>query len=205
MRINSKAGVQRAAFDGASAGEGLSVFFSQNGNSTARYRALVRAMLSEGEFDVGEFYISPPVVTTGVAGRLSRMVAAAVCPGATSWSVEISAVPAPDTIPEETADIILSSSKCCTAPVGVTRVGERWDYNAGSGGTQSFVAYPGRRVTRVTGYGLGGGGSIQVPTRPLITVPAGVSVELDPQGAMIPNATFTLTNLDWVVEFLESA
>ncbi len=206
MRILSKGQTQRATFDGEGAGEGLSVFFSQNGDSTARYRCLVQAMLSEGVYDVGEFFISPPLVTTGTAGRLSRMVAAAVCPGATSWSVEVSSVPLADgSIPADTADIILASSKCCTAPVGVSRVGERYDYNAGSGGTTAFVALAGRRITGITGYGLGGGGSIQIPTRQLITVPAGVSVNLEPGAILLPNTTIILTNLNWVVEFVESA
>jgi hypothetical protein len=203
MRINSKAGTQYASFDGAGAGEGLAIFFSQNGNASARYRVLVQAMIGEGVYDVGEFYISPPIITTAIPGRLSRMVASACCPGATSWTVEVSAVPAPDTIPAETADIILASSRCY-APFGVYRVGERYDYNSGSGNA-NFVSLPGRRVTGIAGYGLGGGGSIQIPGRPLITVPAGISVALAPEASLLPNATVVLTNLDWVVEYLESA
>ncbi len=202
-RINSKGNVQRLTFDGSDAGEGLAIFFSQNGDSTARWRCLVQAFLGEGVYDVGEFYISPPLATAR-PGRLSRMVAGAVCPGATSWSVELSAVPDSEgLIPAETSDVILGSSKCYSAP-GVNRVGERYKYHAGTG-TQNFTVLAGMKVTGIAAFGLGGGGTIVIAGGDTITVPAGVGMNLAPGVSISPNSIINFTNVDWTIEYLESA
>ncbi len=200
-RVNSKGNVQRLTFDGSDAGEGLSIFFSQNGDSAARWRCLVQAFLGEGVYDVGEFYISPPLATVR-PGRLSRMVAGAVCPGATSWSVELSAVP--DTeglIPAETGDVILGSSKCYSAP-GVNRVAERYAYHAGVNG--NFTVLPGMKVTGIAGISTGAG-TIVIAGGNTITVPNGTSANLSPEGSIAPNSVIAFTNIDWVIEYLESA
>lgn len=206
-RINSKKGVQYEAFDGAAAGEGLAIFFSQNGDSVCRYRCLVKAMIGEGVFDVGEFFISPPGVTS-IPGRLSRMVAGAVCPGATSWAIQISAIPSNDeeTIPAETADIILSSSRCCTSPIGVTRVGERYNYVADSSpsGLSTFTVRAGMTITGVAAIGLTGGGTIDLGGDSIV-VPEGISMNMEPKAPLVPNQLITLSNVDWVIEYLESA
>lgn len=203
MRINSLAGVQRAAFDDADAGEGVAIFFSQNGDSVCRYRVLVQAMIDEGVYDMGEFYISPPLATAR-PGRLSRMVAGAVCPGATSWAVEVSAVEADVPIPPETAEVILASSKCCTSPIGVTRVGERYNYKA-LNGTGNFVVQPGMVVTGIATTGLSGGGTWSIAGGDSIAVPAGSSVNLAPEVPLSPGSFIAFVNVDWVIEYLESA
>ena len=204
MRINSKAGTQQASYDGADAGEGLAIFLSQNGNAVSRYRFLVKAMLSEGVYQVGVFYSSPPAIAgDAVVGPLSRMVAGAICPGATSWTVDVSC--ADLTVTPETADIILASSKCFTSPIGVTRVSERYAYHSGTG-VQTLTLLPGQTVTGIGAFGLAGGGTIVIDAGNTIIVPDGVGIGLDPK-AMVRSATpaISFTNVDWIVEYLESA
>ncbi len=205
MDINSKLQqLQEATFDGKDAGEGLAVFFTQDSSCVCRYRFLVKAITSQGVYDVGEFYSSPPAATTR-HGRLTRMIAAAVCPGVQGWAVQVSAVPDSEgLIPEEVAEIILASSKCCTAPVGVTRVGERYRYAAGAG-TTTFRVAPGQRVTGIGATGLAGDGTITVAGGNTIVVPAGIGVSLEPNASIAPNSAIVLTNVDWLIEYLESA
>lgn len=215
-RVNSRL-VEVVSYDDTDAGEGLAVFFGQNGDSVARYRFLVKAKTDQGVFDVGEFFSSPPLSTSSNPGRLTRMIAGAVCPGATSWTVEVSCVPeyqdAELVTPEDdTAEIILTSSKCCTAPIGVTRVAERYLFATGNsfGGTQDFIVLAGRKVMGIAAYGLPGGGTIAISgitgvITGTITVPDGVSVNLEPGASIAPNSLITLGNVDWVVEYLESA
>lgn len=202
MRLNSKDGVKEAAYDGADAGEGLAVFFSQNGNSNSRWRFLVKAITSQGVYDVGVFYSSPPPATSP-PGRLSRMIAGAVCPGALSWIVQASNVKQQEIVPD-TAEIILTSSKCFTAPIGVTRVNERYAYNANSG-TQNFTVLAGMKITGVAAVGLAGGGTIVVAGGATITVPDGIGTNLEPLASLPPNSVIAFVNVDWVVEYLESA
>jgi hypothetical protein len=210
-RVNSQTN-EVAAYDDADAGEGLAVYFSQNGNSVARYRFLVKAITDQGTFDVGEFYSSPPLATSR-PGRPTRMIAGAVCPGATSWAVEVSCVPSliegELVLPEDdTAEIILASSKCCTAPIGVTRVAERYEFASGSspGGSQDFTVLAGQRITGIAAYGLPGGGSVSISgIAGSISVADGVSVNLEPGASIAPNSLITLANVDFVIEYLESA
>jgi hypothetical protein len=207
VRINSLGGVQHAALDDTDAAEGLSVFFSQNGESVCRYRVVVKARIDQGLYDMGEFYISPPF-STDQPGRLSRMIAGAVCPGATGWAVEVTAVPSNDegTIPSETADIVLASSRCCTAPVGVTRVAERYQYVADSNvGISSFTVRAGMRITGIAAIGLTGGGTITIAGGATITVPENISANLEPEASIAPNSIIAITNCDWVIEWVESA
>jgi len=201
-RVNSRLVVE-TDFDGAEAGEGLAIFFSQGPVDVGRYRFLVRAITSQGTYDMGEFYTSPPGATA-IPGRLTRMVAGAVCPGATSWNVHVSCVPSPETPADETAEVTLTSSKCCTAPIGVTRVAERYAYHAGSG-TSTFTVRAGMRVTGIAVVGLTGGGTITIAGGDAITVPVGVGMNLEPGGVIAPNSAIVLTNVDWVIEYLESA
>ena len=206
MRINSKGNTQYAAFVGDGSGEGLAIFLSQNGHDVTRYRFLVMARIDEGTYQVGTFYSSPPNATA-IPGRLSRMVAAAVCPGATSWSVEITAVDIENDITPETADVILTSSPCYSSPVGVSRVSERYGYFAGSAVVpEDMNIPPGQTVTGIGAVGLAGGGTITIAGGVTVTVPDGVGVSLSP-GAAIPFgiAAIHFVNVDWVVEFLESA
>lgn len=203
MRINSRAGTQEVAFDDVDAGEGLAVFFSQNGESTARYRFLVKAIIDTGVYDVGEFYSSPPLATV-IPGRLSRMIAGAVCPGATSWRVSVSAVrDSEGQIPEDTADIILASTRCF-AQMGVTRVAERYNY-AASNTTGTFTVQAGMRITGIAAYGLGVGATVVIAGGNTITVPTGVSIALEPGVSIPPNSNISITNCDWVIEYVESA
>lgn len=203
MRINSKLGTQYAAFDGVGAGEGLSIFLSQNADATARYRFVIKAMLGEGLYDVGEIYSSPPSVTNP-KGKLSRMIGGAICPGATSWGVEVSAVADSEgNIAAETAEVILASSRC-QSPIGASRVGERYAYHANTG-TQNFTVLAGMRITGIAGIGLTGGGNIVIAGGDTITVPEGISANLEPGAIIVPNSIIAFTNLDWGIEYLESA
>lgn len=206
MRINSKSGTQYATFDGSAAGEGLAIFLSQNGDSAVRYRFLVKAMIGEGVYDIGEFYSSPPL-STAIPGRLSRMIAGAVCPGTTSWGVQISAVPdVNNNIPAETAEIILASSRCCTSPIGVSRVSERYQYAAGStGATDNFLVLAGMKITGISAIGLIGGGTVVIGSDNTITVAEGVGINLAPEASISPNTTILLSDVSWVIEYVESA
>lgn len=209
MDINSKLRSQVAALDDTDCGEGLSIFFSQNGDDTVRYRFLVKVKTDQGLYDIGEFYSSPPLATPTRPGRLSRMLAAAVCPGAVGWSVEVEAMPAVGVevaIPPEVAKIILNSSKCCTAPVGVHRVNERYLYSAGSVAVATnIVVPPGRTVTGIAVIGHTGGGIVSVGGGDTITVPENVSMNLQPGAHLPPNALISLDDVDYVIEYLESA
>jgi len=67
-----------------------------------RYRFLVKAMIGEGIYQVGIFYSSPPNIG-GASGPLTRMIGGAVCPGATSWAVDVSAVDVGEGVTPETS------------------------------------------------------------------------------------------------------
>ncbi len=201
MRINSNLR-EEATYDGLDAGEGLAIFFSQNAGASARYRFLVKAITNQGPYEVGEFYSSPPNATV-LPGRLSRMIAGAVCPGAKSWAVEVSCI-ALEAISPETAEIILTSSRCCTSPIGVTRVAERYNYRTVTT-AGNFTVLAGQRVTGIAAFGLTGGGTITIAGGATITVPAGVSVNLEPGAIIAPNAVIAFANVDAVIEYLESA
>ena len=86
MRLNARAGIQAATFDGPG-GDGLSVFLTQNTLDPTRWRFEVYAHFDGGaKLSVGKFYSSPPAATVP-NGQLTRMIAAVVCPGAVSWTV----------------------------------------------------------------------------------------------------------------------
>lgn len=201
-RLNSKGNSQEVAFDGSDAGEGLAIFFSQPGDAVTRWRFLVKAMIGEGVYDVGEFYSSPPLATAR-PGRLTRMIAAAVCPGATSWVVQASAIPIAEVITPETAEIILSSSKCYSQ-VGVTRVGERYAYHSGTG-TQNFTVLAGMKITGIAAIGIGAGGTVVIAGGDTVTIPTGMGANLAPESSIAPNSIIAFTSVDWIIEYLESA
>jgi hypothetical protein len=202
-RFNSKAGTQRFTFDGADAGEGLAVFLSQTGDATNRYRFLVEAMIGEGVYDVGTFYSSPPTATA-IPGKLSRMIAAAICPGATSWAVTVAPVKGVEDFASEDAEVILASSRCFTSPVGIDRVSERYAYHANSG-TQNFTVLAGMTVTSIGAVGIGGGGTVIIDGGDTISIPTGIGVNLEPKSPIRPNSVIAFNSVDWAIEYLESA
>lgn len=211
MKIQSKSGSQFAALDDDTAGEGLAIFLSQDSSDFQRYYIEVYAKTNSQESLVGYFYTSPPRCTTP-GGPQSRQVGAAVCPGAQSWSVLIRG--AIEGNPPETSDITLTSSKCCTAPVGVSRVGERYRYDAGGGlGATSRVILPGQVVTKVIASARAAGpGTFDVGTgEAAIHVEAGHTYVLEPKAPLsvfdLAGAFLALhfTDLDWVIEMKESA
>ncbi len=211
MRINSSKQVQHATFDGEKAGEGLAIFFSQGALDVARYRFQVSADVDQGTLQLGVFYSSPPSATTPT-GPLTRAIAMAVCPGATGWSVDVLRVdvPAEGPLTQETANLILSSTKCCTAPVGVTRVGERYVYGAGDslGGADTVVVPAGRVIKSWSAVASGGtDGAVQMPPAigPIIAVPAGFSVSAEPGAAFIGIESILFTNVEYFIEYLEGA
>ncbi len=215
MKVQAKAGSQWARLDDSDAGEGLAIFFSQSESDTVRWRFDVYAKVDNGaELLVGWFYVSPPSATDPI-GPVTRQVGAAVCPGAITWSVCASPALGSVSATNESNNITLVSSKCCTAPVGVTRVGERYGYLADTspGATQVVsTILPGRTVTAISAFGLAGGGTVQINSGPTITVPSGVGLNLEPK-ALIQKVdastgaspTISMTNVDWVIEYLESA
>jgi len=210
LKLQAKAGSTYCALDDDTAGEGLAIFFSQSAKDTARWRFDVYAKLNTGQvLLVGFFYVSPPSATDPI-GELTRQVGAAVCPGAKSWTVIASPVGGPQAVVNETADITLISSKCCTAPVGVSRVSERYGYRANTtpGGGQSTQILFGMTVTGVSAFGLTGGGTIVLGSGNTITVADGAGANLEPKALIrLPTTTpsITFVNVNWILEFLESA
>lgn len=205
MKIQAKAGPQFAAYDDESAGEGLAIFLSQRAQDTVRWRIEVYAILNHAELLVGVFYTSPPLATNP-NGSPTRMVAGAVCPGAISWKVMVSAAEGWQNAPQETADLTLASSRCCTAPIGVTRVGERYAFATGAGSGSTLTLKPGQTVKSLSAIATTGAASVQIGfTGGTIIIPNGVRVEFGPMPNLAPEALITFANVDWVVEFLESA
>jgi hypothetical protein len=210
-RVNSRAGTQQFGLDDSDSGEGLAIFFSQGGESVARYRVRVLVCIDQGVYDMGEFYISPPVVTAAPPGSLSRMVAAAICPGATGWRVSVTPMVGPGGSPppeDETANIVLASSKCCSSPIGVSRVGERYGYISGTAISPTVVNYSvlaGQTITGIAALGLTGGGSYSINGGTPILIPAGSSANIEPQSPIPPNSVITFDNVDFMIEFKESA
>jgi len=206
MKVQAKAGYAFASLDDSDAGEGLAIFFSQSATDTQRWRLEVYATLDNGmNMLVGFFYVSPPNAINPPTGPLSRQVAAAVCPGAKSWEVIASAVGGSAAANNEMASIHLASSKCCTAPVGVTRVGERYGFESGvAAAPTNFNVLPGRTITRITVSGIAPGGQVNLGYGTLATVPTGVVLTLDPK-APIVSAQISFNLVNYAVEYLESA
>lgn len=211
MKVQAKAGASFARYEDSDAGEGLAIFFSQSATDVVRWRFDVYALLDTGvELLVGWFFVSPPSATVPI-GQLTRQVGAAVCPGAKSWSVLVSPASDSQSAENESADITLTSSKCCTAPVGSSRVGERYGYRAGTtpGAGLAVAIQPGMTVTRIMAIGLAGGGTFQITSGgDMVTIPAGAQVYFEPQALIrtIPgSSSITFTNVNYAIEFKESA
>lgn len=205
MKIQAKGGYNCAFLDDGNAGESVSIFFSQSADDVTRWRLEVYAHLDTGsDLLVGTMFVSPPNATV-VVGQLTRLVGIAVCPGAETWSVVANASEGAENANEETADLRLFSSRGYTAPAGLYRVGERYGYYAGvaGGAPVSQAILPGQTVTRVQAVGTAAGG---VSLGTLITVPNGTTLVLEPKALIPPSATaFSFLNVDWVIEYLESA
>jgi len=205
MRINARAGVEHAAFDGAQAGEGLAIFLSQEAGSVARYRFLIKGMTGDGLYQVGILFSSPPNATAPLPGPLTRMIGGAVCPGVTSWAVDVSCVNTD--VPAETADIVLASSKCCSSRLGASRVNERYAYASGGGaGVTTLNILPGQTLKSwgaVASFGVDGG--VTLGTGATVTVPNGFTSSGTPDDAVLRTVTLAFSAVDWFVELAESA
>jgi hypothetical protein len=205
MRIFAKNAWQVATYDGLDAGEGLAIFFSQSSGDEQRYHFIVKAITDQDTLVVGQFFTSPPSATDP-AGPLTRMVAAAVCPGAKSWTVEVKSGfdPSFTDHQNETADLVLTSSKCYTAPVGVTRVSERYAYRAGTSGTLTIRS--GQRIVSWSAIAIGGtAGSVTIGSGNTVVIPANSSVSAEPGSGLLQQDNIVFVNCDWFVELLESA
>ncbi len=204
MKIQAKAGATFARLDDSDAGEGVAIFFSQKETDAVRWQFDVYAKVDTGaELLVGTFFVSPPSITTP-PGATTRQVGAAVCPGAKTWTVCAYPAAGPQAVTNETANITLTSSKCCTAPVGVSRVGERYSYRAGNS-PAVFAVLPGRVVTRIYAQSTGAGTVTVGAGSDVITVPVGTILVLEPKAPIPANTQISFVNINWTVEFLESA
>ncbi len=193
---------QSVYLDDATLGEGLSIFFSQNPDDTMRWRLIVYAITDQSPQAVGEIFVSPPTATSP-PGLPSRMVGAAVVPGVTGWRVECLCLgDLNGQLADTNSDIMIVSSKCCTAPVGLSRVGERYGIYSDNGATFGFTVLPGQTITRITGIATGAA-TIQIEGQPLIHIPNDAYITLEPKAPIVGD--ITLTNLSWTIEFLESA
>lgn len=202
MKIQSRTQGQWAQLEGSNPGEGLSVFIGQDATKDSqRWQFDVYAKLDTGaDMLVGTVFSSPP--NSGVPAHPTRQILAAVCPGAITWSVFVRAV---GTIFDESINIELASSKCCTAPVGVTRVSQRYGYKAGTG-TASVDVLAGQTVTGIAVFGLTGGGTLVLNGGATVTVPAGVGLNLSPEGRIpFGVGVIAVANCDYTIEYLESA
>lgn len=205
MKVQSKGNNNFAALDDSTAGEGLAIFFSQSEGDVTRWRIDVYARTNAGrDMLVGFFFVSPPSATSP-SGETTRQVAAAVCPGAKTWSAVASPADGTQAATQESADITLISSKCCTAPVGVTRVGERYGYLSGVAiGPVVRTMLAGQTITKIIAHSTGAG-QIQLGSGAAITVVTGSDIILEPKAPVSPGTGITLTNVNYVIEYLESA
>ena len=207
MKIQAKAPNNIAFLEDSDSGEGLAVFFSQGVNDTQRWRLDILARLDTGaDILVGIVYVSPPTATNP-SGVPTRQVAAAICPGAKSWSV----ITKPSLLTgqeatSECAQIELASSPCCTSPVGVNRVNERYGYASGNagGGSSIYQVLPGQTITRIEAHGTAAG-SILFSGGNTIVVANGQVVVLEPKALIEPNTNITFTNVSFLIEYKESA
>lgn len=204
VSIYAKGSVQYATLDDASAGEGLAIFLSQDATAVTRFHFTVKAETTQGSLVVGDFFSSPPNATVPT-GALSRMVASAVCPGAKSWSVEISnaaRAAGPAAQADEIALVTLVSSRCCAGAPGVRRVNERYIYKAGTAAMS--ITAPGQTVQAWNAIGVGAG-TVSIGGGNTITVPVGLSVRGEPGHKFLNAQTFSFVNVAWFIELLESA
>lgn len=199
-RLYAEGNTQEFAYDGGDAGEGLAIFLGENFDSTARYEFLVEAITDQGKLQVGRFSTSPPGATTP-AGSPTRMVAGAVCPGAKGWAVSVT----PTNKQDQTAELILASSRCCTSPIGVSRVAERYIYISGPSAISTvYNVLPGQKILSWSALATADG-SVALGTGSPIVVPAGASVSGEPMSGLLMIESFTFVNCDWFIELLESA
>jgi hypothetical protein len=208
MKVQSQTKGAWCALDDESSGEGLAVFVGQSPTDSQRWRLDVYAHLDTGaDMLVGTIFVSPPSATVPV-GQPTRQVLAAVCPGAKTWSVYASPViPLGEPGFDESINIELISSKCCTAPVGATRVNERYGYIAGDASPAGILIEAGMTVTQIRAHGVGAG-TIEIAmggAAPLVRVANGADVSLFPKAPLPPGTVITFTFTTWLVEFLESA
>lgn len=213
MKVQAKGTPTSLYLDDADAGEGLAIFLSQDPEALVRWQFEVFAKNDANEtLLVGSFITSPPRATLTAAGfpagKPSRQVAAAVCPGAKSWSVIVSPQVGPEASDDEVCQVTLISSKCCTAPVGLTRVSERYDYRSGdtTAGATSFTVAPGRSITSIGVLGLAPGGTVEIGVgADTIKVPTGFTINLEPKAPIPAQTVISFTNCLWTIEYLESA
>ncbi len=194
------------SIDTEEAGESLSIFLSQQNDALARLRFEVYAILSSGgDLLVGSFFTSPPQATDP-QGPPTRMVAYAVCPGAIGWVVYSSlAEPTVNKPGSESYGVDLGSSKGYSAPCGVYRVGQRYSYYAGATTDTSYTVVPGQKILSWSATAPSADGTVVLGTGRTIQVPKGQSVQAEPGSGLLMSESFIFTNVDWFIEFLESA
>jgi hypothetical protein len=110
----------------------------------------------------------------------------------------------------EVCNVELTSSKCCTAPVGLTRIGERYSYRSGDTDSGSsgltFTVIPGRVITSIGVIGKSPGGTITVGIgNDVIAVPTGMTLNLEPKAPIPDGSVITFTDALWTIEYLDSA
>jgi hypothetical protein len=104
-------------------GDALSVHLAQQSNSAAVWTLHVWVQIAQGWYHLG----SGNTVSPLAGSEPSRTVLIATCPGATGWRVDCEC-----TTDDEIANIVLQSSKCCPASIGVTFLTP-----TGAGGTEN--------------------------------------------------------------------
>ena len=95
-------------------GDSLSIHLAQQGGSSAVWTLDVWVQIAQGEFFVGRIVTTAP----SAGNNPSRTVGIATIPGAIGWSVQATC-PTDD----EAADLTLQSSRCCTAAIGLIKIG----------------------------------------------------------------------------------
>jgi hypothetical protein len=93
-------------------GDVLSIHLSQQADSGAVWTIRVRVQIAQGWFRLGQFVTN----TVATDGAPARVVGFASCPGARGWALEVSCP-----TDAEIADLVIQSSKCCSAVLGVTK------------------------------------------------------------------------------------
>ena len=113
MQINSASFVQQVGLFDGGAGSLVALALSEpTTNSGSPWYVELSAVTPEGEYLIGAMYTAAtlqPIV--GGPYYNNRIIAVAMVPGAKSWIARLS-----NPVPGLTAEVSLSSEKCCSGP-----------------------------------------------------------------------------------------
>jgi hypothetical protein len=206
MSIRLNRVVAQATIDDKDCRGGLAIHLSQPSNSLVHWKFQVFAQTDEGNLKLGIFTTSLPLQLVEPDIRSpSRVVAIANCPGAKSFTLEISAVNPEDFAPDVDSGTLVSVCVGdCFGPPGVVRVDERYAHYSGVDG--AIVLAPGDRVVGWSAVGGPAGATVDIGTvlSPIV-IPPNVTVAGSTGGNLSGPVTIIFTDtLSYLVEVARS-